>query len=247
MTSTETTTPGAPVWIDLAADDPAAAIEFYGGVFGWTAEPTGEFWQFRNGGISVGGLVQNGPHTKRPDGWLVYLRALDVDSTSLAAHSNGGDVYGRFGEMITVVDSQGALVGAWNPGDTTTLIFTDEVGAPVWHELHAENYDSAIEFYENVFEWEPETMSDTAEFRYSTLGADRDAVAGIFDAKDDLGDLPSHWKVYFGVDSADATAALIAQLGGTMITEPSDTPFGRMAHARDYAGAPFSIIENRSA
>jgi predicted enzyme related to lactoylglutathione lyase len=116
---------------------------------------------------------------------------------------------------------------------------------PVWHELHAADYDAALEFYENVFEWEPQTMGDTPEFRYSTLGSGRDAVAGLFDAKADLGDLPTHWKVYVAVDDANATAAQITQLGGTMLTEPTDTPFGRMAHALDYAGVPFSIIENR--
>ena len=112
MAATETTTPGAPVWIDLVAANPAAAIEFYGMLFGWTAEPMGSFWSFLNGGRSVAGLAKNSALTKRPDGWLVYLLAPDVDSTSLAVHSNGGDVYGRFEEMITIKDSQDALVGA---------------------------------------------------------------------------------------------------------------------------------------
>jgi predicted enzyme related to lactoylglutathione lyase len=237
--------PGTPVWIDLAADDPAAATEFYGKVFGWTAEPVGGAWRLLNGDTAVASMVENSSASKRPDGWLVYLLAPDVDSTSLAAHSNGGDVYGRHGEMITIKDSQDALVGAWNPGEHKTFLYSDETSTPVWHELHAKDYDSAIEFYENVFEWEPETMSDTPEFRYSTLGSGYDAIAGIFDAGNDLGELPTHWKVYFAVDSADAAAKRITELGGTMLTEPTDTPFGRMAHALDYAGIPFSVIENR--
>jgi uncharacterized protein len=246
MTSTETTTPGAPVWIDFAATDPAAATEFYGKLFGWTAEPMGGGWRLLNGDRAVASLAGNDATTRRPDGWLVCLLAPDVDSTSLAAHSNGGDVYGRHGEMITIKDSQDALVGAWNPVDHKTVLYSDETGAPVWHELHASDFDSAIEFYENVFEWEPEAMSDTPEFRYSTLGSGRDSIAGIFDAKNDLGGLPTHWKVYFGVADADASAKLITELGGTVITPPVDTPFGRMAHALDYSGAPFSIIENRT-
>ncbi len=246
MTSTVTNTPGAPVWIDLLVADPAAAIEFYGTLFGWTAEPMSSFWSFTSGGRSVAGLAENSALTRRPDGWLVYLLTPDVDSTSLAVHSNGGDVYGRFGEMITVRDSQDALVGAWNSNGHAAVLYSEESGAPVWHELHAADYDAALEFYANVFEWEPQTMGDEPGFRYSTLGSGQDAIAGLFDAKNDLGDLPTHWKVYFGVDDADAAATLIARLGGTMITEPSDTPFGRMAHARDYSGAPFSIIQTSS-
>jgi predicted enzyme related to lactoylglutathione lyase len=245
MTSTETTTPGAPVWIDLATSDPDASIAFYTGAFGWTVEAMGEYWGFYNGTTMVAGLGKNSPESGRPDGWLVYLLSLDVDSTSLAAHSNGGDVLSRHGEMIVVKDSQGALVGAWNPSDHKTHVYSREVGAPTWHELHAADYDSALEFYANVFEWEATPMPDAPPgMRYSTLGEGDDALAGIFDAKDDLGDAATRWEIYFQVADADATAATIAELGGTMIDQPVDTPFGRMAHAKDAAGSPFTIIQN---
>jgi predicted enzyme related to lactoylglutathione lyase len=215
--------PGAPIWIDLAVADPAAATEFYGTVFGWTAEPMGGAWRLLNGDRAVGSMAENSATTQRPDGWLVFLLAPDVDSTSLAAHSNGGDVYGRHDEMVTIKDSQDALVGAWNPGEHKAFLYSDETGMPVWHELHAADYDAALEFYENVFEWEPQTMGDTPEFRYSTLGSGRDAVAGLFDAKADLGDLPTHWKVYVAVDDANArrrASPTINGMPGPRVQEP---------------------------
>jgi len=55
--------------------------------------------------------------------------------------------------------------------------------------------------------------------------------------------VPNHWHVYFAVADADATAAKVTELGGSMLAEPFDTPAGRMAVARDPQGAAFSIIQ----
>jgi predicted enzyme related to lactoylglutathione lyase len=55
--------------------------------------------------------------------------------------------------------------------------------------------------------------------------------------------MPNHWHVYFGTDDADATAAKAAELGGSVVAPPFDTPVGRMAVLRDPQGAMFSIIK----
>ena len=57
-----------------------------------------------------------------------------------------------------------------------------EPGAPVWHELHTKDYDKAVKFYQDVFGWDTAVLSDTPEFRYTTLGAGDAAKAGILDA-----------------------------------------------------------------
>lgn len=244
MTSTETTTPGAPAWLDYAASDLAAATAFYGPLLGWSSEPLGDDWVFKKGDTMVAGLTTTPSDGTHPAGWMPYLLSLDVDSTSLAAHSNGGDVLGRHGEIIIVKDSQDALVGAWSPGEHKVFVYAAEPGHPVWYELHAENYDSALEFYQNVFEWEPETLADTPEFRFSTLGSGDAAVAGIFDAKNELGAHPTFWLVYFGVESADDAATKVVELGGAVLDGPTDTPYGKLVHATDPAGNRFSLMEN---
>jgi hypothetical protein len=55
--------------------------------------------------------------------------------------------------------------------------------------------------------------------------------------------VPNHWHVYFGAADADATAARAAELGGSVLVEPFDTPVGRMAVLGDPQGAVFSIIQ----
>ena len=56
--------------------------------------------------------------------------------------------------------------------------------------------------------------------------------------------MPSHWHVYFGTEDADATAAKAAELGGSVIVAPFDTPVGRIAVLSDPQGAMFSVIKN---
>ena len=50
---------GAPCWTDLMTSDIAASREFYGAVFGWTAEEPNEelggYFNFRKDGVRIAG------------------------------------------------------------------------------------------------------------------------------------------------------------------------------------------------
>lgn len=52
---------------------------------------------------------------------------------------------------------------------------------------------------------------------------------------------PSHWLAYFAVADADAAVAAASVGGGTVLSGPDDTPFGRMAFLTDPDGAVFAI------
>ena len=86
-------------------------------------------------------------------------------------------------------------------------------------------------------------MSDTPEFRYTTLGEGEDQLAGIMDASAFLpAGVPAHWSIYFGVDDTDAALAKIKSLGGRdraggrghAVRPPRDRvrPDGRAVQAR---------------
>jgi predicted enzyme related to lactoylglutathione lyase len=53
---------------------------------------------------------------------------------------------------------------------------------------------------------------------------------------------PAHWRVYFAVEDADRTTAAARTGGGRVLTEPSDTPYGRMSVLADPQGATFVIL-----
>ena len=85
-------------------------------------------------------------------------------------------------------------------------------------------------------------VSDTPEFRYTTLGVDQDARAGIMDGSAFLGDEPSRWNVYLQVDDTDETVAEAVAAGGQLVAAAEDTPYGRIAELRDPAGIAFRIM-----
>ncbi len=131
----------------------------------------------------------------------------------------------------------------WQPGEHRGFGLLAESGAPSWFELYTRHYDRAVAFYRDVFRWEANTMSDTPEFRLTTLGEGDAAQAGIIDASGFLpDDVPAHWAVYFGVDDTDAALERVAGLGGAVVTPAEDTPYGRLAAATDPSGATFKLV-----
>ncbi|MFC6345241.1 VOC family protein, partial [Nocardioides hankookensis] len=182
--------PGRPIWIELFTHDPDTAIAFYGELLGWTVvDPGPEFggYQlFQRDGAPVAGLMGNPEDA--PGTWTVYLESNNAADTADMARANGGEVVaepmavGELGTMAVVTDPGGALVGIWEPGEHPGFAARGEVGAPGWFEVLSDDYDAAVPFYEAVFGWDTHTMSDTADFRYTTLGKDEHAVAGIMAA-----------------------------------------------------------------
>ena len=51
------------------------------------------------------------------------------------------------------------------------------------------------------------------------------------------------WAIYFEVENADEALEKITELGGTVILEAKDTPYGRLAAAADSTGSRFKLIQ----
>jgi uncharacterized protein len=67
-------------------------------------------------------------------------------------------------------------------------------------------------------------------------------LAGIMDASGFLPqDSPSYWTVYWEVDDVRATVDKVKALGGSVVAEPGDTPYGCLAGVADPAGAQFKL------
>ncbi len=252
MPKRDAATAGAPCWIDLMTSDPDASRAFYGELFGWTWEDPGAayggYCNFLLDGVQIAGVMRNPGEGGMPDVWSVYLATEDAQATVDAAVASGGQVIVApmdvtdLGTMAVMTDPGGAAIGAWRPGLHSGFGVLDETGAPTWFELHTRAYEASVSFYTDVFHWDTHTMSDTPEFRYSTLGEGDGQLAGIMDAAAFLPDgAPSQWSIYFSVDDADASMARIVELGGAAVSGPDDTPYGRLATAADPTGATFKL------
>jgi predicted enzyme related to lactoylglutathione lyase len=242
--------PGEPIWIELFTPDTEAAKAFYSGLFGWTARDAGEefggYITFDHNGEQIAGCMKN--DGQGVSAWNVYLESNDAADTVEMVKANGGQVLlapmqvGELGHMAMVTDPAGAAVGIWQPNEMTGISARAEAGAPAWFEVLSSDYDAVIPFYENAFGWDTHTMSDTPDFRYTTLGHDHDALAGIMDAKGFLGERPSYWHFYIEVPDTDAAIATAKELGGSEIMPPDESPFGRLATIADPSGIAFTVM-----
>ena len=99
-------------------------------------------------------------------------------------------------------------------------------------------------FYGAVFGWGADTQGPESEpGGYTEWKVNGRSVAGMM-AKNDMmpASMPPHWGVYFTVTDADAAAARVEELGGSVMMPPMDIQPGRFAVVADPAGAVFNVM-----
>jgi predicted enzyme related to lactoylglutathione lyase len=117
-------------------------------------------------------------------------------------------------------------------------------GAFCWVELATTDQNAATQFYSKLFGWSANNMPMGPNDFYTIFQLEgRDAAAGCTLRPDQLSrGVPPHWSLYIAVESADATAARAAELGGTVLAPPFDVfDAGRMAVVQDPTGAAFCL------
>ncbi len=118
-----------------------------------------------------------------------------------------------------------------------------------WFELGASDQGAAKDFYTKLFGWQfrdtplPPEMGGV----YTTLLNGDKEVGAMFQLGPQQAGVPTHWMPYVAVDSADETAAKVAELGGELFCPVYDLmDFGRMVAFKDPTGAALSIWEPKT-
>lgn len=243
---------GTPSWVDLMVPDQAKAIAFYSGLFGWDVqrggEETGFYGMAELRGRPVAGIGQTPPGQDIPPVWTTYLAVSDVDRTVTAITEAGGQVVMpvmevmKEGRMAVVADPAGAVFGLWEAGNHLGTQVTAAPGTPAWNECMSRDFPAAKPFYEEVFGYGFQDISGD-EFTYTVLLIDGRPVGGLGGLPGSVpAEVPSHWLAYFWVPDADAAAAKVAELGGTVQGKAFDSPYGRQLRVTDDQGVPFLVI-----
>jgi predicted enzyme related to lactoylglutathione lyase len=169
---------GVPCWVDLATSDRAAALEFYGAVFGWAfgAPEAGQdsYTQARLLGKAVAGVFVPG-RPGVPVMWTTYLATDDVDVTAKAITEHGGQVLtgpmdvAAGVRVLVAADPTGAVFGAWQGVTGAELV--NEPGTLIWNEVLTNDAPAARAFYADVFGLH---VNDpiSEEFDYTTIQVD---------------------------------------------------------------------------
>ena len=111
-------------------------------------------------------------------------------------------------------------------------------GTLVWNEVMTSDPSWARQFYADVF---GVTFTDLggADFDYLTMEVQGATVGGLGRSGPESS---PYWMTYFAVDGTDLAVEQVLALGGSHLSEPTDSPFGRMAVVADPHGAYFAVI-----
>lgn len=115
----ETPKDGHCAWNELSSSDPAGAMAFYTGQFGWVKDgdmdmgPLGKY-EFIRHGEQIGAIMPMMPEQPMPV-WTYYFRVPDIDAAKSQAESSGGQIVHGPSEVpggdfiISGIDPQGAM------------------------------------------------------------------------------------------------------------------------------------------
>lgn len=241
---------GTPCWVDLSVPDVAAAASFYGAILGWSAVDSGEdFGHYHICSVGERAAAGIGPTMEegQPAAWTIYMASDDIDGTVKSITEAGGaivvppmDIPGS-GRMSIALDNQGAAFGVWQSAGMHGIAAYNEPGALTWEDARLADPDAARTFYADVFGYHYGPIEDGPP-DYTTFDLGGDPLGGMGGMMGVPDGTPSHWVAYFGVADVDTTVALAREHGATVLGEPFDTPYGRMAFLTDPQGATFTLV-----
>lgn len=156
--------PGVPCWVDTSQPDPAAAVAFYTGLFGWDftevmSESEGSYSIARigDGDVAAVGSVPAGAPPMAT--WNTYIWVDSADETAAKVVEAGGntlmapfDVPGA-GRMAVCADPEGAVFMVWEPKEHRGAQVVNQAGSLNFNGLHTRDVDGAQAFYGAVFGW----------------------------------------------------------------------------------------------
>jgi uncharacterized protein len=159
--------PGVPCWIDTTQPDPAAAVAFYSGLFGWEFEdamPPGSAGKYciarlRGGDVAaVGSQPEGAPAAPT---WNTYVSVESADEAASKVLEGGGRVVTDpfdvmdAGRMAVCADPEGAAFCVWQAKAHKGAQVVNEPGSLNFNGLNVRDTEAAKAFYGSVFGWQP--------------------------------------------------------------------------------------------
>lgn len=255
MTNAATAVTKKPAWVDLGTTDADGARQFYSTLFGWNIEvnPDPQYGGYGRATLDGKDVAGIGPtmSPEQPTVWSVYIGTDDADALAEKVQAAGGQVLmptidiPQQGRMAVFADPTGAAISAWQATGMSGFQ-AQGPNAFGWAELNARGVEGALDFYRQVFGWDPQS-SGSEEYPYTEFHLDGESIAGATEmsAMAPAG-MPNYWLVYFSVDDVDAMTSKAVEAGGKEMLAPMDFPGGRMSVIADPQGAIFGLMHLQS-
>src|SRR3954470_4959852 len=221
-------------------------------------------------GLDVAGIAAASNGGAAAPAWNTYISVESADDIVGKVEAAGGRTllaptdFGKAGRMAIFADPEGAVFRVWQARKAAGSELVNAPGAWNWSDLESRDIPAAKAFYSAVFGWEYQDVDfgngPSAMIRVPGYGDHLEALTpGTLASHKELGapdgfshaigwmqppappDGPVRWVVTFSVADADDTAARTRSLGGSVLVEPFDVPYVRMAVIRDPDGVTFAI------
>ncbi|MCX4748821.1 VOC family protein [Kitasatospora sp. NBC_01287] len=244
---------GAPCWSDLTCADPLGAQDFYGPIMGWEFQELGPAYDGYTmcllDGRPAAALMRPPAGAERlPSAWNVYLATSELASVlDRVTRAGGTAVLGPHqvpgaGLLAFAFDPAGAAFGLWQAGGHHGAAVYGEPGAVCWHELTTPEADGSDAFFAELFPYQQKQVGDGRAVDYTEWSLPGSAGLPVCGRSRAAVPQP-HWATYFAVPEADHAADQVRGLGGRVLRDPFDSPYGRMVPCTDPGGARVTFCQ----
>jgi predicted enzyme related to lactoylglutathione lyase len=193
----------------------------------------------------------------RPEGmqippfWAMYVGVDKLEDAAAHVKKLGGrecspviDIPG-VGRMQMMADPQGAAFYIYEPDPNAPQQpeGAPDVGEASWHELMTTDAPAAMNFYTDLFGWQPsETMDMGPLGKYHMFNRPHGMIGGMMNKPPEMAEIPPNWQIYFRVPDINTAVDRIRANGGQILNGPIEVPGGDMVlNAMDPQGAAFSL------
>ncbi|MBP1819546.1 VOC family protein [Mycobacterium sp. OAE908] len=220
-------------YVSVWTPDADRAAAFYGHVLGWIYDPQTHEVTNTTQHIGVYSVAS-------PQGMLCCYAVADLQGARRAILDGGGAVgevqQFDFGTVLDATDPQGIAFAVFQPRAGEPRPALNGAGPGELSYITYEVPDSAAfrSFYSGVLFWtfEPGRIDDGWGVQQTH------PMAGVAGGSATAVTVPM-WTV----EDIDAAVARVRQAGGTIIEEPSQQPYGKMAQCTDDQGTRFYLGE----
>lgn len=245
---------GKIVWHDLLTDDVESVKKFYGELFGWEFDKSGDksgvYTTILLNGEAIGGIVFL---EKREDGvkydsqWMEYISTRDVDKVvSFASQSNCKiirepfDIMNR-GRLAIFTDPQGALIAVVNSPTGDPIDKEPDYNNWLWNELLTDDLNESLAFYKELFGYETELFKTQTEEDYYVLRDKEKRRAGVIQIPFD--EVKPNWLPFIAVNDPVDVENKVEGLGGTIILGAEGIAGKNSVVIADPSGAVFAVTK----
>jgi uncharacterized protein len=260
MTVATSTLLGRPLWYELMTTDTKGAESFYKNVLGWTSAPfegsPEPYTVFsRSADAPVAGLMPRPKDMNAPPFWAMYVGVPRLEDAEAHITRLGGKDCSpvievpTVGRMQMMSDPQGARFYIFEPASTEQRPEgAAEIGEASWHELMTTDAPAAMQFYSQVFGWQPSEALDMGPMgKYHMFNRPHGMIGGMMNKPPEMAEVPPDWQIYFRVADLDTAVERIKANGGQILNGPMEVPgCDRIVNAVDPQGAGFSLHAKKS-